>query len=66
MAMRRSDAEGLKNTLEGVQVNVVEVDTGELRLWLDDGDQITVRAVPSYDETLQPDLEIWIDQHLDR
>ena len=47
-------------------MNVVEVDPGEIRLWLDDSDQITLRAVPSYDPALQPDIEISIDHHLDR
>jgi hypothetical protein len=47
-------------------VNVVEVEAGEIRLWLDDSDQITLRATPSYDPALQPEIEIWVDHHLDR
>jgi hypothetical protein len=67
MAMRRSDAEGLKNTLEGVEVRVVEVyPEGEIRLWTDPGDDIRLQAVPSHDPALQPEIEIWIDHHLDR
>lgn len=67
MAMRRSDAEGLKKTLEGVEVRAVEVNAGgEIRLWTDPGDDIQLKAVPSYDPALQPDIEIWIEHHLDR
>ena len=66
MALRRSDAEGLANTLQGVQVNVVEVKPGEIRLWTDPGDDIAVRVGPVSDPFLPPELEIWIDHHLDR
>ena len=68
MALRQSDAEGLKNTLEGGQVNVVEVDANEVRLWLDSMDTITLRVVQNAygDPDLSPELEIWIDHHLDR
>jgi hypothetical protein len=54
------DLQTLQNVLQGVEVNVVEASQGELRLYLADGDEIIVRAVPSYDPALQPDLHYFL------
>lgn len=58
--MHRIDLETLKGVLQGGEVNVVEAGPGELRLFLADGDQITVRAASSFDPALTPDLEFYL------
>jgi hypothetical protein len=59
--VKQIDLSTLRNVLQGVEVNVVEAGQGELRLFLADGDKVTVRAVPSYDPALQPDLQFFLD-----
>jgi hypothetical protein len=53
------DLQVLRNVLEGAVVSSVEQSGGELRLVLADGDQITVRAEPSDDPRLKPNLRFF-------
>jgi hypothetical protein len=53
------DLQVLRNVLEGAVVSSVEQSGGELRLVLADGDQITVRAEPSDDPGLKPNLRFF-------
>jgi hypothetical protein len=61
--MKPINLETLQNVLQGVEVKVVEAGGDELRLILADGDKITIKATPSYDEALAPQLHFYVGSH---